>query len=239
MAQVDPGLLELRYFDFPGKGQSIRLACALGGLSLKDSRLSREEFLDLKQQGELPFGQLPVLDLPNGERLAQTGAILRLIGRWTGLYPSDPLDACKVDMLLELETDLMLPVLLTVQDPTRHGLPPDLPWGADGDVVAARRSSLLSEGDPNEGKSDGPLRRRLLQLEASLRRFGFGPDESDPWAAGTARPTIADCALVPRLRYLSSGELSGIPTDVLLSYPMVNSLVERFGRLPAVQDLKS
>ncbi|CAE8604538.1 unnamed protein product, partial [Polarella glacialis] len=101
------------------------------------------------------------------------------------------------------------------------------PWGLDGEAVTSRRRSLL--------ESDGPLRRRLSQLEAALRRFGFGTGDDDPWAAGTSEPSIADCALVPRLRYLSSGQLSGIPTDVLEAFPAVTGLAGRFSLLPAVQ----
>lgn len=194
----------------------------MGGLELEDIRLSRDEFEAQRDAGGLPFGQLPVMDLPGGERVATAGAILRLVGKWGGLYPADPLEACHVDMLMDLEGDLMLPMLLTVY-PTRLGLPA-FPSEED---VAARRLELLSKG--------GPVERRLSQLEAALVRFGFGRSDGDPWAAGTQHPTIADCALVPRLAYLTSGELHGLPQNVLEPYPQVSALVDRFRQHPIVQ----
>lgn len=209
-------------------------------MALKDIRLTRAEFEALRAAGELPFGQLPVLDrgieprsmggaaqhgrpvgstdLPSGERVACQGAILRLVGKWGGLYPSDAVEACRVDMLMDLEGDLMLPMLLTVY-PARLGLP----VLSNPQELAAQRRALLTPG--------APVERRLVQLEAALTRFGFGERDRDPWAAGTLHPTIADCVLVPRLVYLASGELEGVPPDVLEPYPKVVALVARFRRL--------
>jgi glutathione S-transferase len=50
-----------------------------------------------------PFGQLPILDIvrPGGESytLAQSNTIMRYIGhlRRGGVYPQDPLQACRCD----------------------------------------------------------------------------------------------------------------------------------------------
>jgi hypothetical protein len=47
------------------------LACALGGLALKDTFLTRERFMEMKLDGTLPFGQVPLL-LVDGQPLAQS-----------------------------------------------------------------------------------------------------------------------------------------------------------------------
>jgi glutathione S-transferase len=71
---------KLYYFDLPGKGEAIRLACAHSGFALEDVRLSRAEFIAKKERGELPFGQVPVLELSEGVCLSQSAAIMRYIG---------------------------------------------------------------------------------------------------------------------------------------------------------------
>ena len=71
---------KLYYFDLPGKGEAIRLACAHGGFALEDIRITRDEFNAMKESGKLPFGQVPLLELPSGQCLSQSAAIMRYIG---------------------------------------------------------------------------------------------------------------------------------------------------------------
>ncbi len=55
--------LKLYYFNIPGKGEAIRLACAYGGIPLDDFRMHPNEFHDLKISGKIPFGQVPALSV--------------------------------------------------------------------------------------------------------------------------------------------------------------------------------
>ena len=73
---------KLYYFDIPGKGEAIRLACAHSGFALEDIRITRDQFIALKESGKLPFGQVPLLELPTGECLSQSAAIMRYIGKY-------------------------------------------------------------------------------------------------------------------------------------------------------------
>jgi molybdenum cofactor biosynthesis enzyme len=101
--------LKLYYFDIAGKGECIRLACAYGGIHLEDVRIpidNRETFEQLKKEGKLPFGQLPAVELPDGTILAQTAAIMRYVGKISGLYPVCPVAAAKVDAAIDAESDL-------------------------------------------------------------------------------------------------------------------------------------
>jgi glutathione S-transferase len=41
----------------------------------------------------MPNGQLPVLELANGKKMGQSGAILRFIGMNHGYYPDDVVTA--------------------------------------------------------------------------------------------------------------------------------------------------
>lgn len=52
-----------------------------------------------------PFGSMPVLDIGE-ERFAQSGAIIRYVGKLAGLYPEDPVAALRVDMVIDTMEEL-------------------------------------------------------------------------------------------------------------------------------------
>jgi hypothetical protein len=101
--------LKLFYFDIPGKGEAIRLACAFAGVPLEDVRIpmdDRKLFEQMKAEGKLTFNQLPALQIEDGTLLTQSAAIMRYIGKISGQYPSDPVAAALVDAVLDAEVDL-------------------------------------------------------------------------------------------------------------------------------------
>ena len=60
----------------------------------------------MKADGKLAFGQLPCLEV-NGVHLTQSASILRYVGRYAGLYPTDDfIQAAIIDSLLDEEIDL-------------------------------------------------------------------------------------------------------------------------------------
>jgi len=97
----ESGLLgsTLTYFGLAGRGEPIRLAYHMGGIDFVDKRVSFSEWPDLKHT--TPWGQLPVLALADGTEIGQNRAILRLVGKQTGLYPMDDFEAAKVDSVLD------------------------------------------------------------------------------------------------------------------------------------------
>lgn len=99
--------LKLYYFDLPGKGEPIRLACSYGNLPFSDIRVNGEQFQEMKSLGELPYGQLPVIEVAPGKFVGQSAAILRFVGKHTGLYPTDDhVTAAVIDSLLDQEVDM-------------------------------------------------------------------------------------------------------------------------------------
>jgi prostaglandin-H2 D-isomerase / glutathione transferase len=99
--------LKLYYFNIPGKGEAIRLACAYGDVPLEDHRMHADEFVELKKAGKLAFGQVPALGVDDDVMLFQSASIMRYIGKLAGLYPKDDdLLAAKIDMIVEFEIDL-------------------------------------------------------------------------------------------------------------------------------------
>ena len=96
----------LQYFDCSGRGESIRIACYLGGIKFNDERLSNDQFGFKKAAGEFPLGSVPVW-IEDGEKICQSNTILRMVGNRSGLYSSDPETAWAMDSVLEVVEDNM------------------------------------------------------------------------------------------------------------------------------------
>jgi glutathione S-transferase len=95
----------LTYFDFSGsRGEECRLALAVAGVPFTDERLKGPAWEARKPA--TPFGALPVLTVEGHPALAQSNAILTLIGREHGLLPADPWEAARHQAILESVEDL-------------------------------------------------------------------------------------------------------------------------------------
>ena len=102
------GLHELHYFDFDRGGRAFALRAALHAAKqeYKDIRFTFGEFQELKKKGKYTTG-VPLLKLPSGREVTQSGAILRYIGKMGGLYPSDSEAALICDSIIDTIQDLM------------------------------------------------------------------------------------------------------------------------------------
>src|SRR5688572_23205471 len=90
---------KLIYFDMPvSRGEECRLALHLAGVDFIDERIGRDAWPALKPT--TPFGSLPVFELPGEPPLAQSNAILALIGRRHGLHPEDLIEAARHEALM-------------------------------------------------------------------------------------------------------------------------------------------
>ena len=49
---------KLYYFNIPGKGEAVRTMCTYAHFPFEDIRVSRDEFVAMKEAGKLPFGQV-------------------------------------------------------------------------------------------------------------------------------------------------------------------------------------
>ncbi|MEO5831661.1 MAG: glutathione S-transferase family protein [Rhodanobacter sp.] len=95
----------LIYFDAPvSRGEECRLALHLAGIDFEDVRVKRDDWTPLKAQ--TPYGAMPVLELPGHPPLAQTNAILVLIGRRHGLHPDDDFEAARHEAMMQHVEDL-------------------------------------------------------------------------------------------------------------------------------------
>ena len=183
-------MLRLRYFPFPGRAGAIRDALRIGGIAFEDVHVAGDEFAKLKSAGALPFGSLPVLDVVTTRgtvTAAQSNAILRYVGRLTGLYPiDDALRALKVDEALDVGEDLY------------HVFIPSL-FEQDAERRMAMRKAMAEETIPRWG---GYLEKLLV----ANGRTGFIVGDS---------LTVADLKLHWVIDKFTNGSLDGVPKTVL------------------------
>ena len=97
----------LTYFDIHGLAEPIRNAFRLSKIPFEDVRVQFSEWQDLKKSHpeKFIFGQMPILEI-DSVPFAQSNALLRYVGKLTGLYPTDPLEALKVDEVIDALGDI-------------------------------------------------------------------------------------------------------------------------------------
>ncbi len=105
---------KLTYFDAPvSRGEECRLALAVAGVDFEDLRIKGADWPAMKAQ--TPYGALPILELPGKPPLAQTNAILVLIGRRHGLHPADDFEAARHEAMMQHVEDLRANVTPTLR----------------------------------------------------------------------------------------------------------------------------
>lgn len=207
--------LKLWYFDIRGKGEPIRLFCRYAGLEFEDFRFTtRDQFYAQKEAGNLPFGQVPLLEVDGEHKLVQTAAILRYLSKIAGLYPEDAILAAKVDALVDQETDAFTGVTaMTYND--RFGIP------MTEEAKLKCRGVLSTEVLP----------RHLAAIESTLKASPSG------FMAGTDEPSAADfiwfCRLHQFLPYFD--ESCSPPVNSLEKFPACQAFVKLMGNLDSVK----
>ncbi|WP_418315616.1 glutathione S-transferase family protein [Piscinibacter sakaiensis] len=139
----------LTYFDFAGsRGEECRIALHLAGIDFDDVRVKNADWPALKPK--MPFGALPVLEVPGKPPLPHSNAILVLIGRKHALHPTDPFDAARHEAMMCAVEEL------------RHTITPSLRISDPEQKRAARealaKNELASWGSQVEQQlGDGPF----------------------------------------------------------------------------------
>ena len=97
----------LFYFnDGKGRAELTRLIFIYGQVPFNDQRISFSEYLSMRDEGKLPFQQLPILMV--GDRvISQSCAISRYAAKVAGLYPSDDFEAALSDTIVDAWRDLL------------------------------------------------------------------------------------------------------------------------------------
>lgn len=210
-----PKKIKLLYFDIKGKGEPIRMLCSYANYPLEDYRFqSREEFLHLKNSGQLTFGQVPALVINDGETMiCQTNAIMRYLGKLTGTYPSCPIKAALVDSIMDQEADMFSGLSISKYS-DRFGY----------SVLTEENIKVI-----RKELNDKILPTHLGFLEKLLKNSTSG------YIADTSEPCICDFVLVPRLEFLVSGDTVGISKDLFKNFPLVEAYILKFKSNPKIQ----
>ncbi len=107
---------KLIYFDAPvSRGEECRLALHLARIDFDDLRVAQADWPAMKES--MPYGALPVLEMPGCAPLAQSNAILVFIGRRYGLHPTDEFEAARHEGMMQHVEDLRATVAPTIRMP--------------------------------------------------------------------------------------------------------------------------
>lgn len=197
---------KLTYFPIPGRGEATRLALAIGGISFDDHRVTFPEWKDFKPT--TPWGSMPILTLSDGRAVAQQRAILRLVGKETGLYPlDDTVAAAKIDEVMDVCEDVGSKVMAAGQ-----GLPQA--------EKEAKRAESCSPG--------GTTHALLSALDAYISANGKnGHVVGDTLSIADLLVYTASCNLV-------SGLYDGVPTTAVDALSNIQATRKMVRSLPAV-----
>lgn len=157
----------------------------IGSVPFEDDRVTFPQWKELKPS--TPYGSLPVMKI-DGAEAAQSNALLRYCGKLAGLYTECPLEALKVDEIIDVMGDFSSAVY-------RYR-------GDDKEKLRAEREKFCKEDAP----------RYFGGMEKRLEKFGSGP-----WAVGD-KITIADLAICHAVTNIKCGILDYVPKDLLDCY---------------------
>ena len=188
--------LTLFYFPIPfWRAEVTRISLFLKNIDFVDYRISPEEYIEFKKNGQLPngkiapFRQLPVLEI-DGKIISQTCTIARFCGKLSGMYPlDDDFQAAKVDQILDAAQDINYIVTLS--------------------------------GHNKDHEKKKIARERLTKVHLPkwfqfLENLLIENNESE-WFVGKSM-TVADLSIWRLLGWLSSGMLDEVPKNILDPY---------------------
>jgi glutathione S-transferase len=99
----------LYYFGGRGMADQIRWMLAATDVSFTQKTIFLREHLQRLSQAQLPFGQLPLLQI-DGIELVQSQAIIRYLATRSGLHGKNREEIAKCDMIAEAVKDLISPL---------------------------------------------------------------------------------------------------------------------------------
>ena len=203
-----PAPYQLYYFPIPGRAEGVRVALSLTDLIWKDNEIMGEKFAQMKKDGQLPWGMVPILQTPFGT-LAESTAILRYIGDIAGLTPSDPFQAAKVDEFLD------------GMEPFSRVLSGTFSMDDVDERTKARQAVFNEDGE-------GTKSLKLLQTKIAESTTG--------WVANTDHLSIADIRVFCGVFGLFSGNYDGLDKSILAGYPGLLEYHDRVANEPRIAE---
>lgn len=96
----------LKYFGVFAKGLAPTLCAEMSGMAWKGEQVTFDDWPELKESGKPPFGQLPILETPQGRVLGQATAICNYIGHVANKQGKGPEEYAISQMLLAASEDI-------------------------------------------------------------------------------------------------------------------------------------
>ena len=190
---------EVVYFDSPGFAEVSRFCLELSGLEWKNTTVDWDGYLQMKEQGKLPWGYLPIIRTPDGV-IAESNALLRYTGALAGIEPKDLFTRAKVDEMVEV-----------INGWREHFIPTFAIEDLDEKIAA--RELMFVEG----GKMDTALKA----ISKIFKQSNTG------WLANTEDMTIADIKGFMDTFMMFSGQFDGVVPKMLLNYPVLLNFHEK------------
>jgi len=106
-------MMKLTYFnDGKGRNELIRLIFAIGKIQYQDNLISFKEYTKMRETNELPYGQLPTLEISSIDGsdhiFGQSCSLVRYAARISGLYPKDDeLEILRTDGIIDSWRDTL------------------------------------------------------------------------------------------------------------------------------------
>ena len=180
---------KLTYFDAPvSRGEECRLALHLADVDFEDVRIKPADWPALKPT--TPFGSLPLYEEPGHPVLAQTNAILVLIGRRHRLHPADDFTAAQHEAMMHHVEDLRAHVSPTIriQDPAEKKRAREALVESFLPVWAANAEKQIGDGPFFGGAS---IQVVDLKLHMAVRWFIGGKVDHIPATIFAAFPKLS------------------------------------------------
>jgi hypothetical protein len=115
---------KLHYFNITGLGEPIRFLFHYGGIEYEDIRYNAEDWPEAKKSKlliplsnhdymlnlfftEMPFGQMPVLEIDD-QKIVQSSAICRYLAKQVGLAGDNDFESMQIDSVVDIFNDLRL-----------------------------------------------------------------------------------------------------------------------------------
>eukprot|EP01064_Diplonema_japonicum_P023857 TRINITY_DN342_c0_g1_i10.p1 TRINITY_DN342_c0_g1~~TRINITY_DN342_c0_g1_i10.p1 ORF type:complete len:242 (+),score=87.91 TRINITY_DN342_c0_g1_i10:64-726(+) len=203
--------IKILYFPLPGRAEPARLALAVGGIAFEDERISGADWASKVKPTVAPR-QMPLMYV-DGEAIGQSGAQMKYAAKLASvdgkpLYPTDALEALKVDEFCDIVAETFGPLGSTFSI-------------TDEAEKAAARTALVAE--------DGGITKWLVFVNDLLGKSSSGFAVGDSF-------TLADICTFTWLQPLKAGWLDGMPKDCLDKYANICKHAEKIANLPQVKN---
>lgn len=182
---------EVVYFDSPGLAEVSRFCLEISGLKWKNTTVDWDGYSEMKKQGELPWGFLPIIRTPEGI-IAESNALLRYTGALAGIEPENLFTRAKVDELVEV-----------INGWRQHFVPTFAIEDLDEKIAA--RQAMFADGE---------------KMDTCLRALSkIFVESTTGWLANTEDMTIADIKGFMDTFMMFSGQFDGVVPEMLTKYP--------------------